>query len=69
MSSEKDWLEREMEKLERDRGCWGGRAEAVRAGLGSLGPKGGQPQTKAWEVWGEHSLPRDQPQRGGDPHP
>jgi len=41
MSSKKHWLRREVGELERDRGCWHGGAEAVRAGLGSLGAKGG----------------------------
>lgn len=69
---EDEQRERLAQKGERswDRG-WG-RASEDWAGL-SRSTKGSQPQTRAWEVQGQHSLPRkavqprDQPQRGGVP--
>lgn len=49
--------------------------EPVGTGLGYPGANQCQPQPTAWEVQGEHALPRralqprDQPQREGGPHP
>lgn len=62
MSSKKHWLKREMQKLERTRGCWGGqRLGWSQCSLGWVvgGQKGGQPQTGTWGGPGRALLPQE----------